>query len=304
MRKHGMRKHGMEKLRLAVGYAAIAGTLPYLALKFSWLSGGDLGVVDPEAMATPEMYFGNAFTAGMDVVAIVVALAFTHDWGNRLPAWLVLFPAWVGTGFLAPIVLSAPVIGFDLALGERPDDVLAHWVVPVVYGSFIWQGCTLLTAFVLYARQRWPHAFAAGRHLGRPGVLGGSGAALAVLTAVALLVRAYTGTGSPATRFVEGLVGVLALVAAAAVVARVRAPRRAWWPVVAGWTGSAAMFSGGFWATFTLAGFTASPGVGEVLVRSGQTLGGVLLAAALLGTARAASGAAASERARHAVPQR
>ncbi|NIJ14494.1 hypothetical protein FHU38_004895 [Saccharomonospora amisosensis] len=293
----------MRKLRLAVGYAAIAGTVPYLALKFTWLSGGDLGVVDPEVMTTPGTYFANAFTAGMDVVAIVVALAFTHDWGNRLPGWLVLFPAWVGTGFLAPIVLSAPVIGLDFALVERSDDVLAPWVLPVVYSSFIWQGCTLLTAFVLYARNRWPQAFTAGGRAARSGLLGGSGAALAVLTGVVLLGWAITGTGSPATRFVEGLVGVLALLAAVAVLARARAPRPTWWPLVAVWTGSAAMFSGGFWMVFTLAGFTASPGVGEVLVRCGQTLGGVLLAASLLSSARAVSGGTAFERVGHTMPQ-
>lgn len=295
----------MRKLRLAAGYAAIAGTIPYLTLKFSWILGGTLGLVDPEVMTTPQLRVGNVFTAGMDLVAILVALAFTHDWGKRLPAWLVLFPAWVGTGFLAPIALSAPVIGLDLALVDRPADVLQPWVLPVVYGSFAWQGCTLLTAFALYARDRWARLFTARRLAGRVGAVGGTGAALAVLTGAVHLWWAVSANALPATRFVEAVVGALALLVAGTLVAgaATRPPRGTWWPLAALWTGSAVMFSDGFWGVVTLVETTGRADLAEVLVGLGQPLGAVLLVAVLLAKARDVAEDAASRRTRQTVPQ-
>ena len=63
-----------------------------MALKVVWLSGGTIGVADVSMMREPSMIALNAVTAGMDLVAIVIAMAFTHRWGLRIPAWLVLPP--------------------------------------------------------------------------------------------------------------------------------------------------------------------------------------------------------------------
>src|SRR4029453_3589939 len=86
--------------RLVVGYATVVVALPYLSLKIVWLAGGTLGVADRAMMQHAGMIALNAITAGMDLVAIAIALAFTHSWGLKLPAWLVLPPMWVATGFL------------------------------------------------------------------------------------------------------------------------------------------------------------------------------------------------------------
>ncbi|MFX4778103.1 hypothetical protein ABTB39_19705, partial [Acinetobacter baumannii] len=84
---------------------AIAGTLPYIALKVAWRSGSRIGLEDPDFGTSTTMQVANALTMGMDVVAVAMALAFVTAWGRRLPPWLVLGPMWVGTGLLAPILV-------------------------------------------------------------------------------------------------------------------------------------------------------------------------------------------------------
>ncbi|WP_152546887.1 hypothetical protein [Amycolatopsis orientalis] len=80
----------ISSARLIVCYAAILGTLPYLTLKASWVTGGSLGLRDPSFVDSDLMLFANLLTGGMDVVAVVLALAFTYSWGRRIAAPLVL----------------------------------------------------------------------------------------------------------------------------------------------------------------------------------------------------------------------
>ncbi|MFD0853265.1 hypothetical protein ACFQ07_13575, partial [Actinomadura adrarensis] len=99
------------RVRLAFCYLTLAACLPYLTLKALWLSGADIGL-DAEAadqMHSAKFMVANAVTMGMELTAVLVAFTFTYPFGRRLPAWLVLFPMWVGTGLLAPIALGAPL---------------------------------------------------------------------------------------------------------------------------------------------------------------------------------------------------
>ncbi|TWE13830.1 hypothetical protein [Prauserella muralis] len=279
----------MRNARLVAGYAAVLGTLPYLSLKISWLTGGSLGLADPGLVDSPVMVAANAFTAGMEFVAIAVALAFTHRWGERLPGWLVLFPMWVGTGFLAPIALASPAIGVDFLTTAHDGGGLEPWVRPLVYGGFAWQGITLLTVFVLYARARWERQFTG--HVtaaGRAGVLAGTGAALALFAAAVHGLWVFAPVRDDATlavRFIDGVYGVLGLAAVAGAVLLTRPGTRFRTPLVLAWAGSGALFSWGFWgAASALA--TGEGGTAELLLNYAQVVAGVLLAVALAGTAR------------------
>lgn len=139
--------------------------MPYLTLKLVWLTGSGVGTTGSGAgmMTDPKYVVGNLLTAGMDLTAIVVALAFTYQWGQRLPSWLVLGPIWIGTGLLAPIALGLPlgivVQGFAGGSATASDNGLESWVYGIVYGGFTLQAILLVTAFVLYARTRWPNVF-------------------------------------------------------------------------------------------------------------------------------------------------
>ena len=161
---------GTFRLRIArflACYAMIAACIPYLIFKIVWLSGSTVGTVGHGAAEMGDMkhVVGNVITVGMDLVAVIVALAFTYRWGQRIPVWLVLVPIWVGTGLLAPIALGAP-LGVLVQMFTGGSPVPAHnglkgWVYSIIYGGFTLQAIMLLVAFVLYARTRWAGLFGA-----------------------------------------------------------------------------------------------------------------------------------------------
>ncbi|MGH3516429.1 MAG: hypothetical protein ACRDQ7_03240 [Haloechinothrix sp.] len=293
------------RFRLIVGYATILGTIPYLALKFAWLCGSEAGITDPDFARDPSMFALNLFTAGMDVVAIVLALVFTHAWGQRAPAWLVLFPIWVGTGFLAPIVIGAPVIGAGLAVeagppADAPRLPLADWVQPVVYASFIWQGLTLLTAFVLYTRARWPRLYTARTVpiAGRVRPLIVAGVLLAGFAAgVHLLWASGSGLGLPpelvrtlSGALVQGLHGAMALASVTGAILLGWGGGRFRVPMPLAWTGAGAMFSWGLWSVLNTVASTALVSGGvlalPLAVGCAQLAGGACLGLVLVAAAR------------------
>jgi hypothetical protein len=266
--------------RLIVGYAAVLGTLPYLSLKLAWLSGGTIGIADPSLAGDASMAVLNTVTIAMDLVGVAIALAFTHGWGQRLPAWLVLGPMWVGTGLLAPIAVTMPVVGigslFASDTAAATGGFLEPWVQPLVYTGFAWQGVTLILAFVLYARVRWAVVFTARtgdvpRGATHPVqvVLAGGAAVLALAVAALHLAHAAGSTlglsaaaaeaFEPSSYLVEGIHGVLALLAGAGIVLLVhRAGRRLpfWLPTSLTWAGAGAMFAWGMWGVVNALGST------------------------------------------------
>jgi hypothetical protein len=147
----------------ALGWLAAAGTLPYLTLKVLWLSGSTIGVREPAFLADPTIAAANAITFTMDLLVIGLALALTQRWGDRLPAWLVLLPTWIGTGFLVPMVVAVlPGTVAEVLTGEPGPAVFERWLQPLVYGGFAWQGVFLIAAFVAYAVRRWSDVVTAG----------------------------------------------------------------------------------------------------------------------------------------------
>ncbi|HEY7595734.1 MAG TPA: hypothetical protein VH969_21465 [Actinophytocola sp.] len=276
--------------RLIVGYAAILATLPYLWLKLAWLSGSTIGFTDT-SIAHGVAHDGsllvlNVVTAGMDLVAVFVALAFTHDW--RLPAWLVLVPIWVGTGLLTPVVLVVP-----MAFTTHGSPFLEPWVQPLVYSGFAWQGVTLLTAFVLYARNRWASVFTertgdvprGATHPVQVVLANGAAMPVAAVAALHLAHAAGSGLGLPAgarldaaSRVVEATHGVMALLAGGGILWLVHrmGPRLPFWlPVVMTWLGAGAMFAWGLWGTVNVLGSTVL-GSGGAPLAALQGLGKVL----------------------------
>jgi hypothetical protein len=151
-------------VRLTAGYGAVACALPYLGLKIVWLAGGTLGVAEQSLMRDGSMWALNAITAGMDLVGIGLALAFTHRWGLRVPAWLLLPPIWVATGLLARFVVWVPISAIITAM--RPvtsprivGGPVQPWVYVIVYVEFVGLGIGLVLAFLMYAWRRWADAF-------------------------------------------------------------------------------------------------------------------------------------------------
>jgi len=207
----------------------------------------------------------------MELGAIGVILAFTHSWGLRLPAWLVLVPAWIGIGLLVPFLVTGPAIAGSVLTGLSPagDGSLAPWVGPLVYLGFGAQAIGIGSSFVLYVRERWGRVLA-GRIADRPAadsqpalLFMAWGVSIVLLVPV-VVSRALWGLGAAwglSTELIESR-GVperladstSALLAAAAIAGLLMLTRRrpgglrAWTPVVLAWIG------GG--ATLTSAGYS------------------------------------------------
>jgi hypothetical protein len=262
-----------QTARLAAGYGAIAAVLPYLVLKVLWLSGAMVGVPTSSPAHGSGFIGPNVVTAAMDAVAILVALALTHDWGLRLPAWLVLVPIWAATGLLVPAAVEVLNGGLAALLtGGRAvslqGGLVEPWVYVVVYASFVAQGTLLAAAFVLYARTRWAVLF--DRPVPEPGataslqaVLAAGAAFAALAIAAAHLVMAFGRDGAfgpyragweYTARSGEVVNGSMALLAAGGILVLTRHP-------AAGRLGRRVPFSAALAMTWTGAGATFTYGL-------------------------------------------
>jgi hypothetical protein len=263
------------------GYGAIACALPYLALKIVWLSGGRLGVADGFVMSDASMFALNLLTAGMDLVGIGIALAFTHDWGLRIPAWLVLPPIWVATGLLARFIVAVPAVTLVNPLSSRSMSItggpVQPWVYAVVYTEFVGLGIGLIVAFVLYARTRWPDVWRSATSTATRGAthavqvpLANAAALLAMVLGLLHLAWAIgmtTGLSERAAArrsfvsfLLDGLDAVLEIGAAAGVLAMVHGLGRRipFWVLLAlTWVGSGSLFAWGAWSLINVLGNTA-----------------------------------------------
>ncbi|RZS37497.1 hypothetical protein EV193_10552 [Herbihabitans rhizosphaerae] len=288
-------------IRYVVGYAAILGTIPYLALKFAWLSGSTIGFRDTSLASDNSIVVLNGVTAGMDLIAVLIALAFTHAWGQRLPAWLVIVPMWVATGLLVPIAIMLPLAGMgELVASDASSTdpgVLEPWVQPMVYGGFAWQGVMLVIAFLLYARVRWAAVFTARTEAARPGATHAVQKALATGTALAAALIALGYLGVAVGAFTQGresmpvtghlvyaMHGVLVIAGAGGLLAMVRRWRGPFWlPLALAWTGAGGMFAWGAWTLTVVLADTALSGGAQTPVLDNMLNFGKLVLGVVIG---------------------
>lgn len=158
-------RHSIESIAFALVIAAV---IPYMAVKALWLGGSTIGTLDPVAAAEQQsdrMIVGNAVTIVMELLAIALAVALIRPWGQRIPAWIVLFIAGGATGLLAPILLGLPLgsaiqLAVDGDLHTSGMENMAPWVFAVVYGGFALLAIGLAVLAWRYALTRWGHILA------------------------------------------------------------------------------------------------------------------------------------------------
>jgi hypothetical protein len=306
-----------RRARYVTAAFAGAATVPYLVLKALWLSGSTVGVEDRAFLHDAGIESLNAFTAGMDLVALTLVLVFVTPIGRRVPGWLVLFPMWVGTGFLAPIGVGAPVLVVYSAVsghGVTGHGAVQPWVYEVVYTGFVVEGVFLVATFVLYAADRWVWALRADGWAARPErptawlerLLGRAAAGLAALAGMIHLVWAagvtsglsarWVRADTVSTRLTEAIFGIVALAGAAGILILGRG-RVAF---VLAWAGTGALLAWGFWNTILTLGETSlgagsTQGSGPMnLVWFAELLAG-LLAGTMLAFTLAARGSGTIE---------
>ncbi|MCM3258090.1 hypothetical protein M3664_09855 [Paenibacillus lautus] len=146
------------KMRRKCGYGAAISVLPYLLIKIAWTLGF---FIPTEQMGDVSWRAINAATVVLAMIGILLALAFSMPWGERLPAWLVAIPIWMGTGLLVPMLLLAPVLGPAAMTRDKEAGAADVWVYEqfFVMISLVGVGICLPLALAGYARTRWPEAF-------------------------------------------------------------------------------------------------------------------------------------------------
>ncbi|MBT2757536.1 hypothetical protein J7E71_16715 [Mesobacillus foraminis] len=149
----------LMKKRKFWGYGAAVAIMPYLIIKIFWTFGFFL---PSEQMGDSSWRTANAVTMVLAAAGILLALAFTMEWGERVPAWLVAFPVWVGTGLLIPMLLLAPVLGPAAIIRDQQAGAANVWVYEQIFVMFSLVGVGICLPFALagYAKARWPEAFA------------------------------------------------------------------------------------------------------------------------------------------------
>ncbi|KXY59601.1 hypothetical protein [Bacillus cereus] len=147
----------LMRFRRICGYGAVISVTPYLLIKIVWTFGLFLPT---EQMGEASWRIINAVTAVLATVGILLAMAFCRPWGERLPAWLVALPIWVGTGLLVPILLIAPVLGPAAMIRDQEAGAADFWVYEQIFVmiSLFGIGIFLPLALAGYAMSRWPEA--------------------------------------------------------------------------------------------------------------------------------------------------
>ncbi|MEU4259879.1 hypothetical protein [Streptomyces fradiae] len=295
---------GWARARTVGGVGAALAVTPYLLIKVVW----SFGLLLPTAaMAGAGWRAVNAATAVMAAAGVGLALAFCRPWGERLPAWLVAGPVWVGTGLLVPMLPLAPVlgpaaVGRDRAAGS-PD--LWTYEQALVMVSLVGVAAGLPLALAGYVRARWPWAL--GGPLAHPEPGGGTRTsrvplAVAVAAGCVLLggAKAYWAAGGAAGldpdvphlrdlwwHLLSGSTAVWALAGAwgVLVLALRRGARRVVLPMAAAWVSSGMLFSYGAYGLLALTGMQR-PGpelpVAAALAREGGIVLGAAIALVLL----------------------
>jgi len=219
------------------------GTLPYLALKVHWLSGGHAGVRPGLDMQSPTLMIANLVTLVLDTVVIALAWSLVGRLRPRTVR-LVAPLVWGATGLMAtPVLTYLIVLVTDPALAAGTD--LAPWVYAAVYGSFAAQAAGLLTLLLL--RMHQPRTSQHSRRASQT---------IAMLSSVAVgawylrraaggpLLAGDSAALDPVGRVGAAVTGALALASALSLMMISRSVRSQWMALAWVSSGAMACFSG------------------------------------------------------------
>jgi hypothetical protein len=242
---------------------------PYLLIKVSWVVGAALGIVSPSSgMSLTAWLTLNIATVGMAAAGITLALALADVKGVHLPDVVVLAFAWIGSGFLVPMlpyiavssVLAAGGIGHHATTASGP---APGWESFLIQLSFAGLGLGLAVALPLYLlerrsapRTRWlAERVASPAGAGRLAVVATSAAVVAGTLQCYWAAGGRLGLAHPGARDLDWYLitansGLWALVGAVAVwlLAHRRTPtRRPWVLTAVMWTTSGFLVTWNCW---------------------------------------------------------
>ncbi|MER6702704.1 hypothetical protein ABT328_00580 [Streptomyces fumanus] len=157
-----------DRVGRVAAYGAALALTPYPLIKVSWVVGSLLGLLPVgTGFGMAEWVVLNSATIGTAGIRISVALALVRPWGMRLPGAPLTFCAWVGTGFLVPVLPYAVLkLPFTLYLAvARPADADLPENLPlaaVLHLAAVGTGAAMLRALVRAARSSGPSSRVSG----------------------------------------------------------------------------------------------------------------------------------------------
>jgi hypothetical protein len=291
--------HRLERLRVVAAYGGAIAMTPYLLIKVSWVAGALVGILPRSAGFSLAGWVAlNTATIAMAATGIALALALVRPWGRRVPEAPLALLAWIGTGFLVPMLpylVASALVGDagQQAQQQASDPVLPGWEAVLITGSFAGLGLGLAIALPLHLLARHPAALRG--HLGDAAPETGAGpqgqsesrsrsrthsptvtvaavlsAAVGVLTA-AWVLGATLGLAHPEARsanwyLLTGNTALWALAGAAALLSLThRRPARVptWLPVTVAWTSSGMLAAWSAWKLPLTAALAADPALAD-----------------------------------------
>jgi hypothetical protein len=151
-------RRAIGRLGMVAAWVSAVCCLPYLFLKVVWTLDIPIGISDRSMLDDGGWVAANALMAVVQLVALTVVLVLVLPAARRLPAWLLLFPVWVGTGLLFDVAVGSALLGLEStqSSGSGMDTGgIEPWVYVLVYASFAGQGVALAIAFACHVRARW-----------------------------------------------------------------------------------------------------------------------------------------------------
>ncbi|MFG1998420.1 hypothetical protein ACGFNU_04655 [Spirillospora sp. NPDC048911] len=250
--------------RRFAGYGAASTLSLYLLVKIIWVVAALSG--HGSKISGADWLLLNVVTVGMAVIGIALAMALARPWGFKIPAGPLVLVAWVGAGFLVPMIpfmlLSTALSGSG---GGDDGDAMPVWEGIFISIGFVGMAVGLAIALPIYMLERFPRVFQGRLDDGRtapPRNLPLVRVAMAVSVALGVLWLSWafggtfgfdTGRGDPLDRNAKLLMGTWgtgALVAAWSVhlISRRRSPRlRRWVPTVLAFAASGSLFAWNSW---------------------------------------------------------
>ncbi|MBG0566552.1 hypothetical protein [Actinoplanes aureus] len=249
-------------------YGAVVAMAPYFVMKIFWtIDGLRGGGLHEGAWRHLNWAAINGLTVAMSGLAMLLGLALAQPWGLRVPDWMVLIPAWIGMGFLVPMIPLIPLLALvSTDTGDTSAEApMTTWEIGLLSVSFAGFALGVAIAAPVYAVRRWPQAFSGRGVPGRPGVrvtVARLAAALCIALGLPQLFWALGGTiglneATLDSRDVQWHLltansGVWALVAAWSAWTLTRHTGRA--PLLLSWLASGFLFAWGSWkAVFSFA---------------------------------------------------
>ncbi|MBB2740633.1 UNVERIFIED_ORG: ribosomal protein L37E [Microbispora rosea subsp. rosea] len=160
-----------QRLSVRAGYLTVLLAAGYGALKVQWGLGGTFGLADPRAFGDVHLWTpGLGDTGVLALIGMALGLGFARTWRPplRMPRWMPLTAAFVGSVMLVPVGVLGTGLRVAVALGlAKPSlEGVSPWVFDVIYPWFLAWGLAMGTAAVGYHYRTRGVCRACGR--GRP----------------------------------------------------------------------------------------------------------------------------------------